>query len=185
MGPNCEIRGHLADTLEFTLVKSGEAAGPSGQSTITGNNQIKEGDDPGFTTGSSADAEGSGSWECVAAPQTLKESDPVYKIELGLNYGGDGLQSMYVTHVTVSGKKYSRSMQYTRDVSLTNRNSGDSTEDTTWKATMPFNGDFPTIYTMTGHFFTARDHKLHYTEVRTQNGRPIFSMDSVCHWIGD
>jgi hypothetical protein len=40
MGPNCQIRGHLAATLEFTLAKSGE----SGQSTTIGNYQIREGD---------------------------------------------------------------------------------------------------------------------------------------------
>jgi hypothetical protein len=118
----------------------------------------------------------------------IRKKTRFIKLSLVQSFGGDGLQSMYVTHVTVSGTNYSRSQQYTRDVCLLDRHNNNENDDDInvfWKGTTPFNQDFPDIYIMPGHFFIGINHKLHYTEERTKKGHKVFSMDSVCHWIGD
>jgi hypothetical protein len=103
-----------------------------------------------------------------------KDEDPIYKIMIYLTLDDRrNPTGLTVTHVSVSGKMYTRDEQYTNAI-LTNT---PGKTEYFWSGTMAKNKS----YTMKGTLVRTADNKWYYTEQQFSKGKQTFTIRSACH----
>jgi hypothetical protein len=119
--------------------------------------------------------------ECAPTKITPRDhdSDPVYKINVALNFdGGASLESLNVAHTTVRGNVYSRSDQYSQS-SLSQP--VPFRTKWIWKGTWKRHPNF----TMVGDVTRNETGTWTYVETQYRDGRLNMVMESRCHVEGD
>src|SRR5262245_41967532 len=115
-----------------------------------------------------------GMYECAVMADLEEEDDPFYKVMIYIEIQDSKLSSLTVDHVSASGRRVSRSDQYT--------NGSLSYEPEKMKVTWVGQWTKNPKVKMTGTFMFS-DGKWRYHEYRSDSGRrPI--VKSVCHQTG-